>query len=82
MKHLVPEYTFDPEKERGLDIHLEKSKEYLANYKEEVIDHLTLDGCLEAISELQIDPDTHAALGLSVLRALLERVDYHVNRNR
>ena len=82
MQHLTPEYTFDPETESGLDVHAEAVKNYAEEYKKEVIADATLEECLRLISELQIDHDEHAVVGLRVLRAINERIDFHINRNR
>lgn len=82
MKHLVPEYTFDPKTESGLDAWTEAVQKYVDDYDNRVIQHLSFADCLKEVSELTIEQDKHTVLGLKVLDRIVAQIDRHLNRNR
>lgn len=81
MKHLVPEYTFDPETESGMDIEAEAVKAYAEKYRKKIKDY-TLGQLFTEISELQIDYDSNAPLGIRILDIIRKGIDNHLYRNR
>lgn len=80
MKHLVPEYTFNPETESGIDVCAEVTVAYANEYRKKVKDY-SLSQLFTEVSELQIDYDNHAPLGIRILDILREGIDRHLNRN-
>ena len=81
MKHEVPDYTFDPEKESGLDTYHETLNNYVHAYRKKIKEY-TLPQLLDEVSNLQIDNDRHAPLGIKILDVIREGIDRHINRNR
>tara|TARA_R110000851_G_scaffold299886_1_gene455922 strand:- start:53 stop:298 length:246 start_codon:yes stop_codon:yes gene_type:complete len=81
MKHKIPEYTFDPNSEYGMDIEGETVREYVKEYSIKIKNY-NLQQLLVEISELEIDFDSNSVLGIRVFNMLHIALDNLLNRNR
>ncbi len=82
MKHVAPYIPLDMDltKESGLDIDAELTLAYADEYKEQIKDY-DLEQLFKEISELRIDYDRSGALGIRIIKILVEAIDAWVHRN-
>jgi hypothetical protein len=81
MKHKIPDYTFDPDAEYGMDVEVEITTAYIKEYSIKIKNY-NLQKLLVEISELEIDFDSNSVLGIRVFNVLHIALDNLLNRNR
>lgn len=82
MKHVAPEIPIDTDftKERGIDLEAELSVAYANEYKEQIKDY-DLEQLFKEVSELEITYDRNGALGIRILKILVDAIYAWIDRH-